>query len=273
MSKQHVCGTGSRGVIVDRMERHNGIKLVINRVLNPTIKRKLFKVTTDKCIHFRDLTQASYLTVIDPQQKFFVYPVATYTMPGNKQYLEQLDLQNPVPGKRFDVNAPNIYVDVIPNAGRSLHALAEDETELTPRQAIAAIKNLVNGMAVLHGKNIIHGDIHEHNVVIDISSDDKICARWIDFSEMKTIPDEDMLKMQTDVKRLIRIVKMIAGMVPGTHEALDTMSYELGKGSAPMSAVSLQSMIDSYLKKRSRASSSRSRSSSSRGHVSKKLAF
>lgn len=276
MSYQQLCGTGSRGVIVYNIELDRAGKsatLLINSRIYRNTTRKVYKIMTDGCIHYRDVTQASYLTLVDPMQKHFVYPVATYTMPGNKPYLEHLDRQNPVPGKRFNVNAPKIYVDIMPYAGTSLYALRNKGHQFTPQQAIAVIKNLVEGIAIMHRANTIHGDIHEHNVVIDISSS-IVCARWIDFSEMKAVEADDFLKMQSDVKRLIGMVKMIVGMVPGDNENLDRMAYEIGRGSAPMSAMGLQSIITPFFKHKLQSRSrSRSSSSSSKKRVSKKLAL
>lgn len=282
MSTHQVCGTGSRGVIVTKMEPHKGrIKIVLNSHISRS-GRMVFKVMTDGCIHYREIAQASLLTHLDPHQQYFVYPVATYTMEGNRALLESLDRHNRVPGKKFDVDAAKIYVDVMPYGGKSLYALTENaDTRLTVHQATTAINNLVEGLAVLHRNDMIHGDVHEHNVVIDLAANGGISARWIDFSEVKGVDPESMMRMQTDVKRLIRMIKMIVGLVSGSREdseQLNTMAYEIGRGSAPMTAMGLQSVINELMKpinKRSRSSSSsksKSRSQSS-GPMVKRLAF
>lgn len=278
-----VCGTGSRGVIVTKMEPHKGVKIVLNSHVSRS-GRMVFKVMTDSCIHYREIAQASFLTHLDPHQQYFVYAVATYTMKGDRELLESLDRQNRVPGKKFDVDAAKIYVDIMPYGGRSLYALTENsDTKLTVHQAATAINNLVEGLAVLHRNDMIHGDVHEHNVVIDVAPNGAISARWIDFSEVKGVDPENMMRMQTDVKRLIRVIKMIVGLVSGSREnseQLDNMAYEIGRGSAPMTAMGLQSVINEHMKptnavaKRARSSSSKSKSGSrSSGPIVKRLAF
>lgn len=227
---------------------------------------------TDGSVHLREITSASLLTHLDPYQKHFVYPIATYTIQhGNKEFLQRLDRQNCVPGKTFDVNSTKIYVDIMPYGGKSVNDFINSNRTLTPEQAVVAINNLVEGLAVLHKNDIVHGDNHEHNALIYIDPDGAARARWVDFSELKGVTVYDKLKMQKDVKRMIQLMRMIISLVPGENEMLDTMSYEMGKMSAPMSGMELQAVIQSYLttvKKRSRSSSS------TRGtRVAKKITF
>lgn len=275
-----VCGTGSWGVIVNKAlaPPSTGFKMIINKHIPIAPASMVYKITTDRCVHTREFTEASFLTVLDPHQTYFVYPVATYSVKRDLTYLAKLDAMNRVPGKKFlrqtqTGEDARTYVDIMPYGGRSLYALDEDDTELTPHQAMTAIKNLVQGMVIIHTQGKMHGDNHEHNVLLDIRPDGKILARWIDFSEMKVT--DDAMKLQGDVKRLIRVMRMIAGMVHGRNEPLDSMIHELGKQSPHMTAMELQSYMTRYLAKHRRESSSRrsSSASSSHKHVAKKLAY
>lgn len=266
MSSIQICGMGSRSVLVDNLPfKPTTLKLIINKRVKP--KHVVYKLKTDYNIHQHDFKNANILATLDPTQQFFVYPIASFGLDGNRSFLERLDQQNKVPHKRFNIEASRVYVDVMPFAGESLYKLDEEEVKLTARQGRSAILNLAKGISLLHSHNMVHGDVHAHNVVLDIKGD-AILARWIDFNEMKPIADTShYLEFQKEAKRVSGMIRMIANLVEEEDEALSKLSFQLGRQVAPMSGMELFAQVKSFLgagineKRMRRTPSSSSRSS------------
>jgi RIO-like serine/threonine protein kinase len=155
-----------------------------------------------------------------------------------------LDEANKVPRKHFDVNAPRMYVAVLQDGGSSIKTLSDMHYRMSAAQARAAILNLTQGLALLHEHRLLHGDVHSHNAVID----DNGHARWIDFSDMQYLPDQDdTIQFQRDVDKLRRVIGDIYNMVSDYDPTLDKMYSNISKGAAPLTAIDMLRDVTRYL--------------------------
>lgn len=274
-----VQGTGSRGVLVSNLKVRNRKPVWAVNPNAPIPNNALYKISTETYGHDVEIENAKYLSQIDVNQRYFVFPVATYTMSGDPKLLHYVDKANQVPNKQFDVRAKTMYVDVIPFAGKSLKKLKDDGFRFTPRQAKLAIKFLMQGLIKLHEAGISHGDVHPHNVLIHVYQNGNVLARWIDFGEMKRTYEH-----QRDTKQFIGIIKMIIGMVNSEDNDLNAIYTKVSHGIAHMNAMGLAFDISSLLSgqhtkvsttasKRKRSTSSSASGSRSRSEVKKALQF
>ena len=265
-----VCGTGSHAVIVENLNMSQKQPEWVAK--NRPGGKRIYKISTSGASHFREVRNAAYLDQLDPEQRYFVYPIKSYNVTADPKLLQYIDDRNPVPQKCFDRNATRMFIDVVPYAGLSLKRMKKDGIKFTANQAKIIISSLINGLIALHKRGLGHGDAHEHNVIVQMQPDGKVLARWIDFSEMRMRDD-----LQGDVKRFINVIKFVLAMVPAeeTDDQLDAMYSTINRGVPPMSALSLHSDIAQYLRltattKRSKASSS---SSASKSRVRKTLKY
>jgi serine/threonine protein kinase len=228
-----VCGTGTKGVIaynIDLSQKKPEWRIP------KTSKNLLFKVMTDLCSYRNELKNAKYLGNLDPQQRFFIFPVAAYTLSSDPVLLRYLYTKNPIEKKDFNPLANKMYVMSIPYGGESIYAFKKNGNTLTSQQAKDAISNLLEGLAILHRKDIVHGDPHAHNAVIHIDVNGKAFAKWIDFGEMKTKQNK-----QSDMTSFMAVITTILNMVPydDIDETIDAMKTNM-RGVAPMSAFDLK---------------------------------
>jgi serine/threonine protein kinase len=191
-----------------------------------------------------------------------------YKMGADRALLQYVDAQNPVPHKQFSISAPVMYVEAIPQAGRSLAKLDEEGFRFTAEQAKDVINDLVAGLALLHRKKFMHGDIHKHNIVVDINPNGKALARFIDFGEMKLVQTGNF---QDDAKSLIKVIHYIMRMTPPDQspDYFDNISDAL-RGAPPMSAIGISAQIRSSTTVKRRRSSP---SGPSGSPVAKALSF
>lgn len=259
-----VIGVGSRSVIVTGMKTPRQLPLWENKINHPS-NEYVYKVSTDISLHQKELANAIKLSQLDPQQRFLLYPIASYDVPGNKRLLEKLDKENNVPGKIFSVEAPHMYVNVVAHGGTSVMQLSKQQKKLMPAQAKQAIRALMDGLKMLHQNHYVHGDAHAHNAVIQFGSDGQVTARWIDFGEMRPSHND----FQTDVKKFITVIIMITKMVDSAHDDahIRALVQVVSKGAPPMSAKGLSDSIGKYLSL-SEVSSSREKKQRSRGSTS-----
>ena len=142
---------------------------------------QVFKVSTDATVHEAEMRISKRLLELDPDQKYFVFPVAAYTVPvkdaGVFETLNDASTHRPL---RPD--SKQLHVRSLRWGGQPLSSLSLD---LTAAQAKLAIYNLLQGLITLHCREIAHGDVHDGNVVIHIDSRGSAAARWIDFSRVK----------------------------------------------------------------------------------------
>lgn len=174
----------------------------------------------------------------------------------------------------FDKLATTMYVDAIPYGGVSLHKLDEmrsskstsSETtysyknvskktssssskgdkpiwELSNRQAKSVIQNLLDGLKALHTRNWVHGDNHEHNVVIQKNDDGTVSARWIDFSLMK----HETSYKEHDVKMFFNVIRLIYSLVKRPDSCLtDLKTFVSNSVNRPKDVKSLD--LSGYLR-------------------------
>lgn len=255
LSSVVVIGTGSRGVLVNNLKIRNRKPVWAT---NPMPENVIYKISTGFESHDVEIENAKILYRIDSHQKYFVFPVATYSLTGDPKLLRYVDGYNKVPNKQFDVNAKNMYIDAIPYGGKSLKKLKEERATFTPQQAKRTIRFLLQGLVKLHQAGISHGDVHPHNVLIHMYQNGNLLARWIDFGEMHQTNEH-----QRDMKQFGRVIQMIISMVNGEDADLNTIYSKISRGVAHMNAMGLLFDISGHLATPIAIATKRKRSTSS----------
>lgn len=260
-----IAGTGSRGVLVENLKMDHKIpKWDSGIVAHGDV---VYKISTDGVSHAKELKNAMYLRTLDPLQRFFLYPIKTYEMSGDPVLLKYVDQFNKVPNKQFNTASRRMYIDVLPYGGSSPKKLKKEGMVLTPKQAKTIIRMLIDGLELLHQRGIVHGDAHEHNVVIQFNKHNDPIAKWIDFGEMR-----QNINMQGDVKKFIHLIKFISNMT-SSDDQLDALVATISRGAAPMTAMGLKTDINNAFSTKRSRSSARSSSADSAKKVTKKLNF
>ena len=127
----------------------------------PDNTQYISKITKDKNEYDTNIANSKRLASIDPQQKYFIYPVS---------------------GCVQTQNGATIYVLQMPNGGiGDLAEMYEDSnTKLDNIQAEKILENSINCLTKLHEYELFHGDIKFHNFVIDPQTQE---VHMIDFDK------------------------------------------------------------------------------------------
>lgn len=78
------------------------------------------------------------------------------------------------------VSTPRVYIFMELADGGSLAMWLPGNRDMEPSLRISLIRDLFRGMKYLHDKNIVHGDVHNKNVLL-FNPGSKLTAKWADF--------------------------------------------------------------------------------------------
>jgi len=130
------------------------------------------KIVISDTIFQKDVQNTHNLYSLDPQQLHFVYPIAfckSHVTDYMKQSIDKLQ----------HINTVNVMI--MPDGGMSLKQYNASFTEPEAKKIISDIQD---ALAILHGRNLAHGDLHDGNVLIDKDETGRIRARLIDCDNM-----------------------------------------------------------------------------------------
>jgi len=193
-----VLGVGDRGCVVQ--ETDDGT--MVTKVL---VSRAHFEQEKE---NVRELIENS----IDVKNTRLIYPtsfieVAIKADHDSNAYLSAC-LQS-LKSTLKHVKSNSIYLLQMKNGGKSLASLASDTTfstkPFTFDEAVSILKQILEGIQILHKKNFAHGDLHDNNITIstttDRSGNRQLNAYIIDFGE--NMKDKNM---QRDIRMFITVI-------------------------------------------------------------------
>lgn len=133
--------------------------------------------TTDGYKEFR---KRPFLKKVDPDQRFFLWPVRFCTVSPADLTAENDLSPCPIVGSRFRPDLADAVLVIYSDGGTDLY-----HWKLNPKQYVeffVGFGQLLEGLALLHSKNVVHLDIKPSNIVAKELPNGKFDFHFIDFS-------------------------------------------------------------------------------------------
>lgn len=173
-----------------------------------------------------EIAAANILAQIDPRQEDYLYALGGCHVGLNKALNE-----------KCEIDQPELYLLEIQDGGESL---ATADIEFTEKEAEEILNKIVHKLQKLHSHQIIHGDFHGGNIVIDTHRN----IKFIDFADLQHIEDKERFKLEKhrDLHRFSTILSAIgAKTVEGNYR---TALIKTGYGFSRIKPYSIDQVLN-----------------------------
>lgn len=141
-----------------------------------------------------EINQAKLLKSIDPEQKFFLYPVDRCTVSIDTLLKDGMECVEDIDDVHGQL-PPQVQQLLMPNGGKTLSQYLKDLREpLTRTQALRLVRPLFQGVQLLQKHGMVHQDIKTPNIVIN----DRNRVRLIDWGTAM----DDMETVYADINNM-----------------------------------------------------------------------